>query len=165
MAALISANESGRSAYSTLRLRRLDSTRFREAPPGGGTPGSAPPRRPPRKAAPKGDSGSQTHRRPSRRRHRIDTRCGSASAARTWVGDRLPGSSASGTKKEIASWLDETEQRCPVTDNVKADTNVVVVMGDRRQGVDRGPAVARAAGRRARPRGSRLAGVTATIVH
>ena len=36
------------------------------------------------------------------------------------------------TEDEIASWLDETEQRCPVTDNVRADTNVVVVMGDRR---------------------------------
>ena len=52
-----------------------------------------------------------------------------------------------------------------MTDNVKADTNVVVVMGDGRQRGDRGPVVARVAGRRAWPRGSRLAGVTATIVH
>jgi uncharacterized OsmC-like protein len=36
------------------------------------------------------------------------------------------------TQEEIASWLAETELRCPVTDNVKADTNVVVALGDRR---------------------------------
>jgi uncharacterized OsmC-like protein len=32
------------------------------------------------------------------------------------------------TREEIASWLEDTEKRCPVTDNIKADTNVAVVM-------------------------------------
>jgi uncharacterized OsmC-like protein len=32
------------------------------------------------------------------------------------------------TREEIASWLEDTEKRCPVTDNIKADTSVAVVM-------------------------------------
>ncbi len=31
------------------------------------------------------------------------------------------------TREEIDAWLAETESRCPVTDNIKADTNVTVV--------------------------------------
>ena len=36
----------------------------------------------------------------------------------------MPGAS----REEIASWLEDTEKRCPVTDNIKADTSVEVVM-------------------------------------
>ena len=32
------------------------------------------------------------------------------------------------TREETAAWLDDTEKRCPVTDNIKADTRVAVVM-------------------------------------
>jgi len=32
------------------------------------------------------------------------------------------------SKEQIASWLEDTEKRCPVTDNIKADTTVAVVM-------------------------------------
>lgn len=31
------------------------------------------------------------------------------------------------TVAEIAEWLDETEKRCPVTDNIRADTKITVV--------------------------------------
>lgn len=30
--------------------------------------------------------------------------------------------------EEISSWLEETENRCPVTDNIKADTTISVVV-------------------------------------
>ena len=30
--------------------------------------------------------------------------------------------------EEMAAWLEETEKRCPVTDNVKADTSIVVAL-------------------------------------
>ena len=33
------------------------------------------------------------------------------------------------SQEEIQSWLKETESRCPVTDNIKADTNVSVMLG------------------------------------
>lgn len=33
------------------------------------------------------------------------------------------------TTGEIEAWLEETEKRCPVTDNIKADTNVDVTIG------------------------------------
>lgn len=33
-----------------------------------------------------------------------------------------------GSPEEIASWLEETENRCPVTDNIKADTKISVVV-------------------------------------
>jgi uncharacterized OsmC-like protein len=36
----------------------------------------------------------------------------------------MPGASS----EEMASWLEDTEKRCPVTDNIKADTSVAVVM-------------------------------------
>ena len=32
------------------------------------------------------------------------------------------------SKEEMESWLEETERRCPVTDNVRADTNISVVI-------------------------------------
>jgi uncharacterized OsmC-like protein len=35
---------------------------------------------------------------------------------------------AGAAREEIASWLEDTEKRCPVTDNIKADTSVAVVM-------------------------------------
>ncbi len=31
------------------------------------------------------------------------------------------------SQDEIDSWLEETERRCPVTDNIRADTNITVV--------------------------------------
>ena len=31
------------------------------------------------------------------------------------------------TKEEKEAWLKETESRCPVTDNIKADTNITVI--------------------------------------
>jgi uncharacterized OsmC-like protein len=31
------------------------------------------------------------------------------------------------TPEEIDAWLEETERRCPVTDNIKADTTITVV--------------------------------------
>jgi len=35
------------------------------------------------------------------------------------------------TESEMASWLEETEDRCPVTDNIRADTNLAVVLTSR----------------------------------
>jgi uncharacterized OsmC-like protein len=32
------------------------------------------------------------------------------------------------SKEEMESWLEETERRCPVTDNVRADTNISVAI-------------------------------------
>jgi uncharacterized OsmC-like protein len=32
-------------------------------------------------------------------------------------------------QQEVEQWLEETEARCPVTDNIKADTSVVVRIG------------------------------------
>jgi len=31
------------------------------------------------------------------------------------------------TEEEKKAWLEETERRCPVTDNIKADTNITVI--------------------------------------
>lgn len=31
------------------------------------------------------------------------------------------------TQEQIDSWLEETENRCPVTDNVRADTKISVI--------------------------------------
>ncbi len=31
--------------------------------------------------------------------------------------------------EEIANWMQETEERCPVTDNIRADTQIAVVRG------------------------------------
>jgi len=33
-----------------------------------------------------------------------------------------------GNPEEIVSWLEETENLCPVTDNIKADTQISVVV-------------------------------------
>lgn len=33
------------------------------------------------------------------------------------------------SEEEIAVWMQETEERCPVTDNIRADTRIAVVRG------------------------------------